>query len=64
MLQILEAALYKTAVHYHLANQNEQNILDIAEEVRTNSSAFSYELLHMDTPVLSDKQKLTFISSV
>ena len=36
-------------------------MLGTAEEVRTTSWAmFSYELLHMDTPVLVDQQK-TFI---
>ena len=38
-------------------------MMDIDEEVRTNTKAtFSYGLLHIDTPVLADQQKLKFTS--
>ena len=36
-------------------------MLSIAGEVRTNSEA-TYGLLHVDTPLLADQQKLIFIS--
>ena len=41
-----------------LSKRDEQDILGTAGEVWTNS----FELLHMDTPVLVDQQKLTLIS--
>ena len=65
--QILEAVLYKIAVVWlltsHLTNNPFKTIWDIAAEVRTNLPLF-HKLLYMDTPVLSDHQKLTSISSV
>ena len=40
-------------------------MLGTAAEVKTNSLvAFSDGLLHTDTPVLTDQQKLTYISFV
>ena len=70
--QILEARPYKTACVWplisHLINlckQDEQDMLGTAGEVRTNSLAtFSYGLLHMDTTVLVNQQRLAIISSV
>ena len=45
--------------------QTIHEMLSTAVEARTNSSAtFSYGLLHMDTLVLTDQQKLTYIGSV
>ena len=41
------------------------NILSIVGEVRKNSlSTFSDELLHMDTSVLTDQKKASFINSM
>ena len=38
--------------------------MSTAKEERMNSyTTFSYELLHMDTPVLDEEQKFIFISS-
>ena len=49
----------------YLPSQDEQNILGTAEEARTSSQAtFSYGLLYRNTPVLTDQQKLIFISSI
>ena len=66
--QNLEAAPHKMATNlpYHKpSKKDEQDILDTAEEVRINSwETFFYGLLHMDTPMLVNLQKLTFISSV
>ena len=43
----------------------EQDMLATAGEVRTNSLAiFPYRLLYMDTPVMADKQRLTYIRSM
>ena len=43
---------------------NEQDMLSVAGDVRTDSLAmFFYGLLHMDTPVLADYQGITYISS-
>ena len=40
-------------------------MLGTAGEIRTNSLAmFSYELLHMDTPLLADQLRLTLTNSV
>ena len=68
--QILEAAPYKTAAvqpltSYLTNHLNKKKMLGNAGEVRMNQcSTFSTGLLHVDAPVLSDQQKLTFINSV
>ena len=65
--QILEAALHKTAVVWPFTSYltNYQSEMSTAKEIKTKSwVTFSYGLLHMDTSILSEQQKLTFISSV
>ena len=61
--QILETAPYtKTDVHPltpHLLKHPRKT--SITEELRTNLwETFSYRLLHIDTPVLAEKQKFVF----
>ena len=44
-------------------NQDEQNILDTAEEARTNSKIkFSWGVPLMDTPMFTNQQRFMFIS--
>ena len=70
--QIPEATPYKAAIlrplTSHLTDplrKTRKNLLATASKVRTNTwVTFSYGLLHMDTPLLADKQTFTFISSV
>ena len=69
--QIQEVISYKTTavrpLTSHLINHpsKKQNIVGSAGEVRTNPpTTFSCGLLHMDTPVLANEQRLTFISAV
>ena len=68
--QILEVTPHKTVAvqppAFHLMNHSSKRSKIVVQgEVRTRSLAtFSDELLHMDTPVLIDQQKLSYIISV
>ena len=60
----------KQQLHGHLTPilqtiQNDQDIMSTIGDVRTNSKAtFSHGLLNIDIPVLTDQQKLKFISFI
>ena len=60
--QILEATPNKMAIH---KQSDEQDMLGTAGEIRMKlNGMLSCGLLHMDTPVSDNQQRLTFISFV
>ena len=54
-----------TSYHANHPTKGAQGRLGIAGKIRTNTKAmFSNGLLHMDTPLLANQQKLAFTISV
>ena len=66
--QILEAVLSKTAAthlpSYKPSKYGDQDMLGPAREGQTHKRFFAYGLLYMDSLVLVNQQRLTFISCV